>query len=87
MFEWDKVKNRKNYEKHGISFEDGIFLWLDPKHVIGKATTVDNEIRYFIVGNIENVIWVCIYTIRGENRRMISIRRARKKEKDLYEKN
>ena len=84
-FEFDLEKSKKNIEKHGIDFEEAQELWNDPDSIVIPAKTED-EVRYAILGMIGNKIWIAIYTLRESNVRIISsCRRARIKEKKLYE--
>lgn len=87
MFEWDNEKNQKNIEKHKISFREAQTLWDDPYGIILKARTIDSETRELIVAQYNTKIWSCIYTFRNSTVRIISARRARIKEVELYENN
>lgn len=81
-FEYDEVKSQSNLSKHGISFEEGKQLWSIPSIEL-QAKTVD-EPRFIIIGKIKNKCYSCIFTYRGEAIRIISIRRSRKEEEELY---
>ncbi len=83
-FEYDPVKSRKNKEKHGIDFEEAKALWEDP---FGKGFPArsDDEIRYAIMAKYKRKLWMAYYTVRTERIRIISVRRARKGEKVIYE--
>ncbi len=35
-FEWDETKNKTNQRKHGISFEEAQYAFLDHKRVVAK---------------------------------------------------
>ncbi|MGD8782573.1 MAG: BrnT family toxin [Ignavibacteria bacterium] len=59
-------------------------IWADPDRIIIPAKNV-NEPRYLIIGKINNICWSAIYTIRKENIRIISVRRSRENEKEIYE--
>lgn len=83
-FEWDPVKNTANQVKHGISFDKARTLWDDPGRLqILAPYPLEN--RYILIGRIDARLWTGIYTIRNRVIRLISVRRARKKEKALYE--
>ena len=47
--------------------------------------TSGKESRWGIIGELKGKIWTAIYTLRRENIRLISARRARQDEKELYE--
>jgi len=83
-FEFDNNKSKANKKKHGIDFVDVQALWKDPDHVEIPAKTVD-EPRFVVIGRISDKYWSSIITHRGENIRIISVRRSRKEEIRLYE--
>ena len=83
-FEWDDDKNSSNKTKHGIDFETAKGLWLDENRVEIKVP-YPIEDRWIVIGKLQKKIWTAIYTIRSESFRIISVRRARKKEEELYE--
>ncbi len=84
-FEWDEDKSRINKEKHGIDFETANNLWLDEDRVeIYAPYPVEN--RSIIIAKHQHKLWTAIYTIRDDTIRLISVRRARKREENLYEK-
>jgi uncharacterized DUF497 family protein len=83
-FEWDLDKSRSNLVKHGIDFETAKNLWLDEDRVeIWAPHPVEN--RGIVIGKYQNKLWTAIFTLRGTTTRIISVRRARKKEAKLYE--
>lgn len=83
-FEFDENKSILNRKKHGIDFIEAQNLWNDPERVIIPAREMD-KIRNMIIGRIEKTVWSAIYTIRKENIRIISVRKARENEKEIYE--
>ncbi len=83
-FEFDKDKSISNKEKHGIDFNQAKEIWEDPDRIIIPAKNID-ELRYLIIGKIEEKYWSAIYTIREGNIRKISVRRSRENEKEIYE--
>jgi uncharacterized DUF497 family protein len=84
MFEFDPAKNAANLTQHGIGFVDAQALWKDDRRlVIDVAHPV--EARSAVIGRIDGKIWTAIVTLRGENTRLISVRRARKEEVTLYD--
>jgi uncharacterized DUF497 family protein len=85
MFEWDEQKNQANLKKHGISFEKAVALWEDEEGVELELIYVE-EPRTLRIASIEKVIWSAIFTMRGKNIRLISVRRARDNERAIYEK-
>ena len=83
-FEFDSVKSETNKNKHGIDFIDAQALWNDPDLLEIPAKTTD-EPRFLVVGKIGEKHWSGIITYRNENIRIISVRRARDEEIELYE--
>ncbi|MEK6726648.1 MAG: BrnT family toxin [Deltaproteobacteria bacterium] len=83
-FEWDSDKSSSNKSKHGIDFETAKELWLDESRIEIYAP-YPIEDRWVVIGKCQKKIWTAIYTIRRESIRIISVRRARKKEVELYE--
>jgi uncharacterized DUF497 family protein len=83
-FEFDQQKSISNQEKHGIDFLEAQYLWLDPERIVIPARTLD-EVRYLMIARINNVFWSAIYTSRGNTIRIISVRKARQNEKEIYQ--
>ncbi|NDU90303.1 MAG: BrnT family toxin [Ferrovum sp.] len=83
-FEFDESKSQVNLSKHGISFIDAQLLWNDPMLLEIPATTED-EPRFLVIGLINGKHWSAILTYRGNNIRLISVRRSRTEEVTLYE--
>ena len=83
-FEWDERKNRRNKDKHGIDFETAMKLWSD-KNRIEIQTPFPIENRSILIGEIDKKLWSAIFTLRDNAIRIISVRRARKKEAKFYE--
>ena len=84
QFEFDPHKSKTNKDKHGIDFPDARALWKDPD-LIEIPVKTKGESRYLIIGQISKKHWSAIITYRKENIRIISVRRSRKKEIDVYE--
>ncbi|WP_206517704.1 BrnT family toxin [Sphingobium algorifonticola] len=86
MFEFDPSKSAANSSKHGIDFLAAQALWLDEQLlVISARTGKDEEPRWIAIGMIAGRHWSAIFTRRDLAIRLISVRRARKEEVDLYE--
>lgn len=84
MFEFDEKKSCSNKEKHGIDFVEAQVLWKDERRLEVPARTED-ESRFVVIGKIKSKMWTAVITYRAENTRIISVRRARKREVELYE--
>ena len=83
-FEFDDNKSRINKAKHGIDFNEAQELWNDPDLIEIPVRTSD-ETRFLVIGRISGKCWSSIITYRGDKIRIISVRRARKEEVDIYE--
>ncbi|HEX9840461.1 MAG TPA: BrnT family toxin [Anaerolineales bacterium] len=83
-FEYDPKKSQSNDEKNGIDFEEAQALWTDLDRLEIPAKTLD-EPRYLGIGKISGKHWSAVITYRGENIRIISVRRSRDEEIELYE--
>jgi len=83
-FEFDPAKSRSNREKHGIDFVEAQLLWLDAMLLEIPARTTD-EPRFLIIGRIGTAHWSAVVTYRQDRIRIISVRRSRKEEVEIYE--
>lgn len=86
-FEWDPVKAHQNWQKHGVSFEEAAAIW-DGMHMeVQKiARSSDGEKRNATMGWVGNKVYVAIWTKRGRRIRLISVRRARSHEEEVFKK-
>lgn len=83
MIEFDQDKRAANIEKHGVDFviAEG-FDWSTA--LIGEDDRYAyGETRMVAVGRVGSEVYVMAFTMRGENVRVISMRRANKKERNL----
>jgi len=83
-FEFDPQKSESNKQKHGIDFYEAQELWDDPDFIEIPVKTSD-EARFLVIGKILGKHWSGIITYRTEKIRIISVRRSRKEEVDIYE--
>ena len=83
-FEFDKRKSQSNKKKHGIDFVEAQNLWEDPDRIEIPLKTTD-ESRFLIIGKITDECWSAIITYRNEKVRIISVRRSRQEEIEIYE--
>ena len=84
MFEWDENKRMRNIRKHGIDFLRVTHMWLGIVIETRSSQTEHDEIRFVATGMIEEICITVVYTWRGQNRRLISARRARDYEREHY---
>ncbi len=83
-FEFDAAKSETNRAKHGIDFVEAQDLWRDPM-LLEIPVRTDDEPRYLMIGLIDRKHWSAVITYRGTNVRLISVRRARSEEVEIYE--
>jgi uncharacterized protein len=83
-FEFDAEKSKINKQKHGIDFYEAQTLWDDPDLIEIPVKTSD-EPRLLVIGKISGKHWSVVITYRGEKIRIISVRRSREEEVDIYE--
>ncbi len=80
-----KDKAVANWQKHGVSFEEGIGVFRDPFAIEIFDDRVDySEERLNLIGTYNGVILHITYTERGDRIRLISARRATKYEREDY---
>jgi uncharacterized protein len=82
--DYDPAKSADNKRKLGIDFDDAQALWNDPDAVEIPAQVTD-EPRWMVIGRIGAKHWSAVITRRGEDIRLISVRRARDGEVAIYE--
>lgn len=89
LFEWDTEKAKKNIKVHDVSFDeastdfkDNLSLTIyDPMHS-------KEEDRLILIGNsCKNRLLVIVHVERGDKIRIITARKATKKEREQYEEN
>ena len=83
-FEYDKAKSLSNAEKHGIDFRAAQAIWEDPDAIEIQAKSYDEE-RFIVIGLTGDRHWSAIITYRDTSIRLISVRRSRVQEIQLYE--
>ena len=84
-FEYDDKKSLSNKSKHGIDFEEAQLLWQDPYSFELPSLNTDEEERFLVLGKINAKNYTAIITYRDINIRIVSVRRSRKQEVELYE--
>ena len=86
-FEWDTQKANNNKEKHGISFDEASTVFADPFSLtIHDPLHSDFEDRFIIIGvSHKHRVLIVVYTEREDKIRIISARKAKKKERSYYE--
>ena len=83
-FEFDANKSATNKTKHNIDFIEAQKLWRDTHLVEVPANTTD-EPRFLVIGKIADKHWSAVITYRSDKIRIISVRRSRSEEVNIYE--
>lgn len=85
-YEWDPVKNRQNFRKHGVWFADAVAV-LEDEYGTTIADESDSSEQRFVTLGVDAFarVLAVVYTYRGENIRIISARPAERHEREKYE--
>ena len=83
-FEWDLGKSDLSYVKHGIDFEAAIRIF-DDIYVQRESNVDHGEPRYLAIGLIDGIYVAVVWIPRARNGRIITARRARDSERNLYD--
>lgn len=84
-FEWDEAKRRTNYEKHGLDFRDAEKVFQGAVVTVLNSRKEYGEERFISLGRLVDVVVVVVHTARSERTRIISMRKAKFKERQAYE--
>lgn len=83
---FDPKKEAVNLKKHNVSLTEGDGVLSDPLGITIEDESSQGERRFVTVGaNVFGAVMVVVWTERGENPRLISVRRAEPKERRAYE--
>ena len=82
--EWDNNKAAANLIKHKIDFEDAKNIFLDTNCLEREDKRDYNETRIQVIGIVNQVVLLVVYTKRNGRYRIISARRANKNERRQY---
>lgn len=85
MYEWDEAKRKANLRKHGLDFADASLVYEDPKKLtLISAWSEESRNLDLAFAEIHGTLLCLVYTERGDNVRVISFRRASRRERRLY---
>ena len=83
-FDWDPDKARENKRKHGVDFADAVGVFDSPR-LTREDPDTEGEERFVTIGlDILGRLLVVVYTYQEEKTRLISARKATKKERKEY---
>ena len=86
MFVWDEAKRRSNLEKHGLDFKDAHLVYDNPeKYTYDSSRKGERRWTDIAVAVIHGKLLTLIYTERGDQIRVISLRPASREEREQYE--
>ena len=87
LFEWDPVKAAENLADHGVTFDEASNVFADPLSLLmGDPDHSDDEDRYLLLGmSVQQRLLVVAFTDRPPRTRIISARRATRRERRRYE--
>ena len=84
-FEWDEAKSERCRRERGFSFADMLPAFSDPKRMIEPDRRYEyGEERFCLYGRVEGRLFVIVYTTRDKTIRIISARKANKREQKRY---
>ncbi len=87
MADFDPKKNAANLKKHGVSLSEGDGVLNDPLALTVEDDSAEREQRFVTIGmNVFGTLMVVVHTPRGDESRIISVRKADPKERKSYEK-
>ena len=85
-YEWDEAKNRKNFAKHGLSFEDAEQVLSGPCVTFEDNRFAYGEDRLVTLGLLAGRLIVIAHAPRDEGTRIISMRKGNRREQKIYQK-
>ena len=84
IFEWDEAKSHRNAVDRHLPFDLAVILFDNPTLEAIDDRQDYGEIRIKAIGVVRTLCLVCVFTDRGDVRRIISLRQANRKERDDY---
>ena len=86
QFEWDRAKAAANLRKHRVSFQEASTALQDPLSTSFPDAAAEGEQRFVTIGiSALGHLLVVAHTERGDTIRLISARRATRRERGFYE--
>ena len=85
-YQWDPNKAQSNLDKHNVDFADAVGVFEDAWALTIEEQYVNDEPRFVTLGmDFLGRVLVVVYTYRGDDIRLISARRATKRQRRTYE--
>jgi uncharacterized DUF497 family protein len=83
-FEWDAAKSERNGRERGLDFATAALIFDGPVQTTLDERRDYGEERMIAIGEVSGQVIVVVYTDRGQVRRIISARRANRKERETW---
>jgi uncharacterized protein len=84
LITFDPAKDAANRRKHGVSL--GVFEQMVGRlYLVDEAHSTATELRMHVIGRIGEGVYVAVMTPREDDERVISLRRASRRERKRYE--
>jgi len=84
QFEWDDRKAARNARQHRVTFEAARLAFADPRAIDRLDLDEPSEDRMLLTGLVNDVLLTVCFAERGRRIRIISARKATKREQDDY---
>jgi len=86
VYEWDEAKREANLRKHGLDFDDADKVFENPNKITFEVGG-RGEKRWLEIALVETdgIVLALVYAVRGYNVRIISFRKASRKERRIYD--
>jgi uncharacterized DUF497 family protein len=84
-YEWDKAKNRQNFAKHGLRFEDAEEVFKGPCVTFEDDRFDYGEERLITLGMLAGRVVLIAHSPCDESTRIISMRKGNRREQKIYE--
>ena len=85
-YEWDEAKNRSNFTKHGLAFEDSEQVFAGPCVTFEDDRFDYGEQRLITLGLLAGRLVVIAHAPRDQATRIISMRKGNRGEQEIYKK-
>jgi uncharacterized protein len=84
-YEWDEEKNRRNFAKHGLSFEDAENVFSGPCVTFEDDRFAYGEERLITIGLLAGRLVIIAHAPRDQGTRIISMRKGNRREQKIYQ--
>jgi uncharacterized protein len=86
VFIWDEAKRKSNLEKHGLDFKDAHIIYDDPDELTYDTSRKgERRLLDMAFAVVKGKLLALVYTMRGDDVRIISFRPASREEREQYE--